>query len=502
MNMTNYVIGLDQGTTGSFIALMNRDGEFVNSAYKAHQQRHPNAGWVEQNPDELWQIACELLNQVISGSGVSAREIAGIGIANQGESVVMWDRQTGTPITPVLVWQDTRTQAAIDKLAADPDTSGEVVRRTGLKLDSYFSASKIRWLLDHVSGLTDLLHQDRLACGTLDSWLIWKLTGGRAFVTDASTASRTLLFNIHSLRWDDWLLDLFDIPIQILPDVKGSTGEFGRVSHPDLLCQNIPILASLVDQPAAMIGHGCLEAGQIKTTYGTGCFINLNTGEKPVTSQHGLLTMLAWQRDGKTTYGLDGGVFAAGASLNWLREKLQLFADPQTIDEECCAIKNSGGVVWIPAQIGLGAPYWNRGVRGAWLGLDLASSQAQLTRAVLEGIAARVAQIVLAMSADTQLPVTALRVDGGMSASAAMMQIQADLLGLPVEVIANREATTRGVCGLTAHASGLWGPDDVLERQVRIARTHEPGISQDERDAILDRFDRAIRHLEAWHKNE
>jgi glycerol kinase len=499
--MKNYVIGIDQGTTGSFVGLMNAGGNIVSSAYRAHQQFYPQPGWVEQDPNELWHTACELLNQVMIEAKIEAHEIAGIGIANQGESVLMWDRQTGEALYPVLVWQDTRTQAETEHLAANPDAAAEVARRTGLKLDSYFSASKIRWLLDHVPEAPELLRANRLACGTLDSWLIWKLTEGHVFVTDASTASRTLLFNIDRLEWDEWLLNLFNIPPEVLPVVLESTAEFCRVSHPALLCRDVPIVASLVDQPAAMIGQGCLRAAQIKATYGTGCFVNLNTGVKAVSSQHGLLTMLAWHRDGQATYGLDGGIFTAAATLNWLSDKALLISDSKMIDALCANVDNSGGVLWVPAQIGLGAPYWNRDVRGAWLGIDLSTSQAHLIRAVLEGIAAHVTRVIHAMISDTQLMISALRVDGGLTNSATMMQIQADLLGYPVEVIDNREATTSGVCALAARATGLWQSDDLIYQQVRVAKTYEPAVSEDKRLVMLDRFDRAVDALKEWHRH-
>jgi len=498
--MKNYVIGIDQGTTGSFAGLMNPDGQFISSAYKTHEQFYPQPGWVEQDPIELWFNACELLNEVIIKSGVQAREIAGLGIANQGESVVMWDRQSGEPLHPALIWQDTRTQAETDQLAANPDTAAAVAQRTGLKLDSYFSASKIRWLLDHVPDAAKLLRENRLACGTLDSWLIWKLTEGRAFVTDVSTASRTLLFNIHTLTWDDWLLKLFDIPLEILPAVRESTGELGCVSHPALLCRDVPIVASMVDQPAAMVGQGCLGEGQIKATYGTGCFINLNTGAKAIASQHGLLTLLAWQRENHITYGLDGGIFTAAATLNWLREKMGIISDSKTVDEICAT--DSGGVVWIPAQVGLGAPYWDRAIRGAWLGIDLATSQGHLVRAVLEGIAAHVARVVQTMASETGLSITALRADGGLTNSQTMMQIQADLLGIPVEVVANPEATASGICALAARASGLWANDDAIRQTIQIAKIYEPRLPGNERLKILDRFERAIGCLKAWDSHD
>jgi glycerol kinase len=496
--MRNFVLSIDQGTTGTFVGLMNQDGIMVRSGYKVHRQINPQPGWIEQDPAELWHNACVLINQVIEQSSIEIGQIAGIGIANQGESILMWDRETGEPVYNVLVWQDTRTQAFVDGLSANEQVSLEVSKSTGLKLDSYFSASKIRWLLDTIAETSALLRADRLMCGTLDTWLIWKMTEGRAFVTDVSTASRTLLFNIRTLAWDPWLLDLFGVPLEILPRVLPSCGEFGVVSHPDLLCRGVSIVASLVDQPAAMIGQGCLMAGQIKATYGTGCFINLNTGSEVIASRHGLLTLLAWQRGDTPTYGLEGGVFTAAASINWLTNDLHLLPAADSLDELCAEAADAGGAVWIPAQVGLGAPYWQRSLRGAWLGLDLTTSRAQLLRAVLEGIAANVAQIVQAMSDDTRLTISSLRVDGGLTASSTMMQIQADLLGFPVEVVSNAEATAGGAASLAARATGLWTDDRPILRLAKTSRTYLPKLTETQRKSQLDRFNEAIDHLKAW----
>ncbi len=494
--MTKYVLSVDQGTSGTFVGLVDRDGVVVSSGYKSHHQFYPQPGWIEQDPDELWRNACDLINQVMREGGVQADSIAGIGIANQGESVVMWDRHSGQALYNVLVWQDTRTQAAVDQLAANEGSAAEVAARTGLKLDPYFSASKIRWLLDNVVEAAPSLQTRQLLCGTLDTWLIWKMTQGESFVTDVSTASRTLLCNIHTLDWDDWLLDYFLIPRDLLPTIQPSSGVFGVVSHPDLECRGVPICASLVDQPAAMIGQGCLNAGQIKATYGTGCFINLNTGATPIISKHGLLTLLAWQVGNTPTFGLEGGVFTAAASVNWMKDKLGLLPDVARLDDLCAEAPDSGGALWIPAQVGLGAPYWERSLRGAWLGLDLSTSRAQLARAMLEGIAANVAQIVRAMSDDTGLSVSRLRVDGGLTASRTLMQSQADLLGIPVEVVANSEATASGAAILAGVASGLWASLDQMP--VPIAQTYQPGLTEHERLRRLDRFNGAIYHLKAW----
>ena len=499
--MSRYVIGIDQGTTGTFVGLMDGDGTLVAHAYEQHRQIYPQTGWVEQAPLELWNIAANLLNEVIDQSAVNADAIAGIGIANQGESVMVWDAETGQPLHNILVWQDTRTQRWTEKLAADSTLANEISRRTGLRLDSYFSASKIRWLLDNVPDASKLLDAGRLRCGTLDTWLIWQLTDGRNYVTDVSTASRTLLFNIHTLTWDDWLLQVFDIPGEILAEVKPSTSHLGTVSAALLRCQGVPILASLVDQPAAMIGQGCLQAGQIKATYGTGCFINLNTGQQPVVSSQGLLTMLAWQRGDAVTYGLDGGVLAAGTSVNWSREALGLLP-PNTSIDEMVDHADYGSVMWIPALIGLGPPYWNRSMRGAWLGINLETDRAQLVRAVLEGIALRVVQLVRAMMADTALEIRVLRADGGLTNNAALMQLQADLLGYPVEVLLDPEATASGACYLAARQAGIWETDQQMVPHIRVARTYEPSLSADVREARLDRFDRAVKALATWQSDD
>ncbi len=494
--MTRYVLSIDQGTSGTFVGLVNQDGVVVSSGYKAHHQFYPQPGWVEQDPNELWRNACQLINRVMREVGVQADAIAGVGIANQGESVVIWERQSGQPLHNVLVWQDTRTQAAVDQLAANENTAAEVAARTGLKLDPYFSASKIRWLLDNAVECAPDFEAHQLLCGTLDTWLIWKMTQGESFVTDVSTASRTLLFNIHTLEWDGWLLDCFQISRDLLPTIQPSSSVFGIVSHSDLECRGVPIVASLVDQPAAMIGQGCLNAGQIKATYGTGCFINLNTGATPVISQNGLLTLLAWQVGAAPTYGLEGGVFTAAASVNWLKDKLGLLPAVELLDDLCAEALDSGGALWIPAQVGLGAPYWERSLRGAWLGLDLSTSRAQLARAVLEGIAANVAQIVATMTAETGLMISRLRVDGGLTASRTLMQSQADLLGIPVEVIATPEATAWGVASLTAFATGLWSSLD--QHPLPVAHTYQPTLGERERRMRMERFNEAIFHLKAW----
>lgn len=500
--MHQFILGIDQGTTGTSVCLMNVAGQIVHAVERDHEQFYPHPGWVEQDPLELWQNAYQLINQLLKDALVKSSAIVGVGIANQGESVMLWDRHTRLPLHNAVIWQDIRTQADIDKLLTDNELTNEISQRTGLLPDSYFSASKIRWLIDHTSNFEKLLSEERICCGTLDTWLIWNLTEGNSFVTDVSTASRTLLLNIHSFEWDPLLLEIFNIPPQILPPVQDSTCHFGTVSHRNVKLSGVPILASLVDQPAAMVGQGCLTPGKIKATYGTGCFVNLNTGDEAVLSENGLLTLLAWRRNGIPTYGLDGGILTAGATVNWLNEKANLIQSVDEIDLLCSTVSDSGGVIWLPAQVGLGAPYWDRSLRGAWLNLDLASNRANMVLAILEGIALRVAQVVEAMKRDIHLPIETLRVDGGLCNSRTMMQTQADLLGLTVEVLADKEATIRGVCSLAARQAGLWGTDKIITEQVNIAKTYEPQLPEALRNQKLISFNMAIDKLKEWHKND
>ncbi len=493
--MSRYVIGIDQGTTGTFVGLMNELGNFVAEGYQPHQQIHPQTGWIEHDPMELWGNIVTLVNSVIQQSQVTCTQIAGLGIANQGESVVMWDAETSKSLYNAIVWQDTRTASALMPLMQDERILQSIRTRTGLHLDAYFSASKIQWLLQKVPEVGDCLHKGTLRCGTLDTWFMWMLSGGQVYRSDPSTASRTLLYNIHTLTWDDELLQLFNLPEELMPEVLPTTAHFGEVRHTDLLCQGVPIIASIVDQPAAMVGHACLDAGQIKATYGTGCFINMNTGEQSISSDRGLLTMLAWMRDGKITYGLDGGVLTAGTTINWLCDKLHLVDLPEEIDALCTGVQTNV-VTWIPAQIGLGSPYWDRSIRGGWLGISLDTEPAHLIYAVLEGIALRVTQIVQAMEKETGLRVQSLRVDGGLTNNQTLMQLQADLLGYPVEILSDAEATARGVCYLVARQAGLWLDDELIKQHVTVKQVKEPGMSATRRETRLARFEHIIQQIQ------
>jgi glycerol kinase len=473
------VLGIDQGTTGTRACVMDRHGHVLGQAYLTHRQLHPKPGWVEHDPDEIWRNTQKVIADARALAGVP---IDAIGIANPGETIMIWDRTSGAPLYPAIVWQDLRTQLPVELLARDRALCDRVTAATGLRLDPYFAASKLRWLLDEVRGARERARAGELCAGTIDTWLIWKLTGGRSFITDASTAARTLLFDIHTIAWSPWLCELFDIPMSILPSVGPSTGPLAE-------CE-IPIVASLADQPAAMVGHGCLRAGAVKATYGTGCFVYLHVGDRAPSSTNGLLATVAWQRDGRTEYALDGGVFAAGSVMSWLRDRVGMIGSAAEMDALISV--DASPVVCVPALAGLGAPHWRRDARAAWLGMDLSTSRADLVRAAFEGVACRVAQVVRAMERDAGVRVSSLRADGGLTGSPALMQLQADLLGVPVAVSAEPEATVMGACYLAARASGLWPDDGAITSRLASAQLYEPRTSSDEREARLARFDRAV----------
>jgi glycerol kinase len=481
------ILAVDQGTTGTRACVVDGDGQVLGQSYLAHGQHHPRPGWVEHDPDEIWRNLERVVDdaRVLAGSP----KLDGIALANQGETVLAWDRRDGRPIHRAIVWQDGRTQAFVDDLARDRALAAEVHRMTGLRLDPYFSAPKLRWILDHVPEARALATEGHLALGTLDAWLHFKLGG--SYVTDASTAARTMLYDLESGVWSPSLCQRLGLHPSLLPAIVSSAGALGRTAD------GVPIVAALVDQPAAMIGHGCLEAGRIKATYGTGCFVYLNTGSERRDSHHGLLTTLAWERDGEKTFAFDGGILAAGSVVTWLRDQLGLIERAADIDALADEARPAD-VVCVPALAGLGAPHWNRRARAAWLGMDLSTGRAELVHAALEGIACRVAEVVDSMQTESGLAVSSLRVDGGLTGSQALMQLQADLLGVPVEVSGEAEATVMGAAWLGLRAAGVWSSDDEIHDRVRTAQVFEPRRSADERQARRARFAKALKLAEAW----
>ena len=504
-----YILALDQGTTSSMAVLFNRDAKPVASAQQEFKQFFPQPGWVEHDALEIWQSQKNVMQAVLQKAGVSASQIQSIGIANQRETSVVWDRRTGQPIAPALVWQDRRTVGVCDKLKSQ-GAAAAIQRKTGLVLDAYFSATKIAWLLDHVKGARRLAEQGHLAFGTIDTWLVWQLTGGRVHVTDPSNASRTLLFNLHTLKWDEALLKQFNIPFSILPQVVPSSGVLAETDA-QLLGVSVPISDLAGDQQAATFGQACFSPGMAKNTYGTGCFMLMNTGHVPVQSHHQLLTTVAWQGPQSvakgwhpTAYALEGSVFMAGATVQWLRDGLQIIQKASDIEALAASVPHSGDVYLVPAFAGLGTPDWDGQARGTLLGMTRGTTRAHIARAALEAIAWQVTDVFLAMSKDSGLALTELRVDGGASQNNLLMQMQADALGVTVVRARVTETTALGAAFLAGLATGFWSDAEEITRHWSIDRKFEPQI----RDRAIQvrqtghaRWREAVDRSRAWAKN-
>ena len=482
------ILALDQGTTSSRSLLVGRDGRIVAVSQRATAQSYPEPGWVEQDALALWQAqlatACEVLTEAGGGAAVAA-----IGISNQRETTVVWERASGTPVAPAIVWQDRRTTDVCRALS--DSGAGPLVRsRTGLVLDPYFTATKLRWILEHIPDGPGRARRGELAGGTIDSWLVWNLTGGRLHVTDATNASRTLLYDIRRGVWDDELLELFGVPRELLPAVVDSSALIGA-SEPALFGRALPIAALCGDQQASLFGHGCDAAGQAKVTYGTGCFLLAHTGSAPVASTHGLLATVALQRDGRRTYALEGSAFVGGAAVGWLRDGLGVVTSPAEASELAARLGAGEGGVFVPALAGLGAPHWDPAARGAFFDLHLGVTRAHLARAVLEGVALQVADLVAAATADAGLAPAALRVDGGASVSDPLLQFQADVLGMAVVRAAEPESTALGAAFLAGLACGFWRDAAEIGELRGAGRRFEPDPAVD-REALLARWRRAV----------
>ena len=467
--MKKFILALDQGTTSSRAIVFDHEGNAVASAQKEHRQIYPQPGWVEHDPEEIWQNQHVVAFEALQQAGLSAQNIAAIGITNQRETTVVWDRRTGVPVHHAIVWQDRRTSDACEVLKR-AGHEPRIIERTGLRLDPYFSGTKLRWILDFVPGARDKAVAGDLAFGTIDTWLLWKLTQGQSHATDASNASRTLLFNLREGVWDDDMLTLFDVPRAILPEVRDSSGDFGTVTGASPLA-GIPITGIAGDQQAALFGQACHQPGMAKNTYGTGCFLLLHTGSEAPVSKHNLLTTVAWRLNGKLEYALEGSVFIAGAVIQWLRDELQLIRTARECDEVAATVPDSNGVFLVPAFAGLGAPHWDPFARGAIFGLTRGASRAHLCRAALESIALQSTELIEAMAQDSGITLQELRVDGGASRSALLMQIQADLLACPVVRPRCIETTALGAAYLAGLAVGFWASrDDIAHHWVEDAR--------------------------------
>jgi len=474
--------------------VIDASGNVISLAQRPFSQKFPQPGWVEHDPMEIWSSQSGVATEALAAADLTERDIAAIGITNQRETTVLWDRETGEPVYNAIVWQDRRTAGFCDALR-DKGDAPFIQARTGLLPDAYFSGSKLNWLLNNVEGARERANEGKLAFGTVDSWLIWKLTQGERHVTDVTNASRTMLFNIHTLEWDDELLSLLDIPRSLLPEVVASSGHCATTKG---LFTGIPIAGIAGDQQAALFGQMCTSPGMAKCTFGTGAFMLLNTGEQPVTSHSQLLTTIAWQIGPRVEYALEGSMLMAGAVVQWLRDELQLIRSSAEIEGLAASVASSNGVVVVPAFAGLGAPHWDQYARGAIVGMTRGTSRAHIARAALEGIALQVADVLEAMQSDSGLPLAQLRVDGGASANNLLMQIQSDVLGIQVVRPKNAEATALGAAYLAGIAVGYWKDVDAIARQWQIDRVFEPTMTPAARSQVRATWRRALDRARDW----
>ncbi len=489
------ILALDQGTTSSRAILFERSGAIVALAQREFRQLYPHAGWVEHDPDELAESQLGVASEVLAKAKLGPRDIAAIGITNQRETTLVWDRATGTPLMNAIVWQDRRTAEACDRLKADG--AEPLVRdRTGLVLDAYFSGTKLGWILDNVPGARARAEAGELAFGTVDSWLVWQLTAGRLHITDSSNASRTLLFDIHTGAWSDELLGVFRIPRAVLPQVRSSSELYAETSLPAFA--GIPLAGIAGDQQAALFGQMCIAPGLAKNTYGTGCFLLQNLGKQPTASRHRLLTSVAWTRGGVTDYALEGSVFIGGAVVQWLRDGLGLIRSSDEIESLARSVPDNGGVYLVPAFAGLGAPHWDAYARGAVLGLTRGTSAGHLARAALEGIAYQVGDLLSAMQADSGVALPELRVDGGASRNDLLLQFQADILGVPVLRPVITETTALGAAYLAGLAVGFWKDTRETAAQWRVDKRFEPAMPASQAAALRERWQEALARSKGW----
>lgn len=491
-----YILSIDQGTTSSRAILFNHSAVIVGLGQKDFTQIFPQPGWVEHDPMEIWESQAAAIQQALKNANATDKQLAGIGITNQRETTLIWDRETGEPIYNAIVWQDRRTAKYCDELRNQGHIES-FKKKTGLVIDAYFSGTKIKWILDTIPEARERAKNGKLCFGTVDSWLIWKLTNGKKHITDVSNASRTLLFNIHDLEWDDELLDLMDIPKAMLPEVVASSGIVGQ-TETELFERSIPISGIAGDQQAALFGQLCIKKGMVKNTYGTGCFLLMNTGDTPVYSENNLLTTIAWQINGKTTYALEGSVFIGGAAVQWLRDGLGIIENALEIETLATEVPDNGDVYFVPALSGLGAPYWDSYARGTIVGLTRGSTKAHIARATLEGIAYQVFDIVRSMEADANTKGSELRVDGGASANNFMMQFQSDIFGFPVVRPKQLESTALGAAYLAGLAVGYWQDMNDLKDQWEKDQVFTPEMKASDSEHLIHKWHRAIQRSKNW----
>lgn len=491
-----YILALDQGTTSSRAIIFDHSGSIKSTAQREFKQYYPQLGWVEHDADEIWETQAEVAASAISGAGISAENIAAIGITNQRETTVIWDRDTGEPIHRAIVWQDRRTAAYCSELK-EAGLSAKFQQKTGLVIDAYFSATKIKWLLDNVEGARKKAAEGKLAFGTIDSWLVWNLTQGKRHITDVSNASRTMLFNIHTCEWDEDLLEILSIPESILPEVCSSSAVYGETEAAIFNCK-VPIAGIAGDQQAALFGQMCIQPGMLKNTYGTGCFIMLNTGERAAESKNNLLTTIAWRIDGKTNYALEGSIFIGGAVVQWLRDGLGLIQSSADVEQLANTVKDNGGVYLVPAFVGLGAPHWDPFARGTILGLTRGTTAGHIARAALEGIAFQTRDVLTAMRADSGVDIKELRVDGGAAANNTLLQFQADILAVPVVRPTVLETTALGAAYLAGLAVGYWNGYDEIQIQWQVDKTFRPTMDREHTAELCRHWQKALKRAKGW----
>ncbi len=487
-----YILSLDQGTTSSRAILFNKSGQVVHIAQTEFRQYFPQPGWVEHDANEIWGSILSVIASCLSESGVKPSQIDAIGITNQRETTVVWDKVTGKPIYHAIVWQSRQTNEICQQLKKD----GHGVmfnEKTGLLIDPYFSGTKVKWILDHVEGARKRAEAGELLFGTIDTWLIWKLSAGKAHVTDYSNASRTLMFNIHDLKWDDELLDILQVPEEMLPTVKPSSEVYAKTDSSHFFGQEIPIAGAAGDQQAALFGQACFEVGMAKNTYGTGCFMLMNTGDKAVSSEHGLLTTIAWGINGKVEYALEGSIFVAGSAIQWLRDGLRMFKNSKDSEQYATRVTSSEGVYFVPAFVGLGTPYWDSDVRGAVFGLTRGTTKEHFIRATLEALAYQTKDVFAAMEADSGIQLKTLRVDGGAVRNNFLMSFQSDLLNVPVQRPVINETTALGAAYLAGLAVGFWKDQEEIANKWAVDRTFQPSMEEVERTELYNGWKKAIQ---------
>lgn len=495
--MENFILAIDQGTTSTRAILFNKKGEIVHVAQQEFTQIFPQPGWVEHNANEIWGSVLAVMATVLAEVNVKPEQIAGIGITNQRETAVVWDKETGNPIYNAIVWQSRQTAQICEELKAQG--YDQLFReKTGLLIDAYFSGTKVKWILDHVEGAREKAEQGKLLFGTIDTWLIWKLSGGRAHVTDYTNASRTLMYNIYELKWDDELLDILGVPKSMLPEVRPSSEIYANTIDYHFFGHQVPIAGVAGDQQAALFGQACYQEGMAKNTYGTGCFMLMNTGEKAVKSEHGLLTTIAWGLDGKVEYALEGSIFVAGSAIQWLRDGLRMFKEAKDSEAYAARVSSTDGVYMVPAFVGLGTPYWDSDVRGAVFGLTRGTSKEHFIRATLESLAYQTRDVLSAMEQDSGIALKTLRVDGGAVQNNFLMQFQSDILNVPVERPIVSETTALGAAYLAGLAVGYWESQEEIAKQWVIDKKFEPGMSDSEREKLYEGWKKVVHAAMAF----